>query len=175
MTDDQPSEMPPDDQLGEVLSGDEQPEMPSGMERRLVLQLLSYWREICGERRYPSFSDLNPDAISDIWPSCFAMEVGAELPNAVFRAIGEAYASHSSVSLDNLRASDVPDGNLVIHSIEFLAEVMAKGVPVSRGGEFVTDEGATVLFRSIMLPMSDDGETVSGVLGAANCRMISEG
>jgi len=45
-------------------------------------------------------------------------------------------------------------------------------VPISRGGEFVKYDGMKVLYRSIIMPMSDDGVTVSGLLGAASCREV---
>jgi hypothetical protein len=45
-------------------------------------------------------------------------------------------------------------------------------VPISRGGEFIKYDGMKVLYRSIILPMSDDGSSVSGLLGAANCREV---
>jgi hypothetical protein len=31
-----------------------------------------------------------------------------------------------------------------------------------------------VLYRSILLPMSDDGENIAGLLGAANFREVKE-
>ncbi len=45
---------------------------------------------------------------------------------------------------------------------------------MSHGDEFIKIDGTKVLYRSILLPMSDDGETISGVLGAANCREVLE-
>ena len=51
-------------------------------------------------------------------------------------------------------------------------EILSRGVPISRGGEFVKYDGMKVLYRSIILPMSDDGTVVSGLLGAANCREV---
>ncbi len=52
----------------------------------------------------------------------------------------------------------------------FAQEVIAKQVPISRGGEFMRPGGGKGLYRGIILPMSDDGITVSGLLGAANGR-----
>jgi hypothetical protein len=61
---------------------------------------------------------------------------------------------------------------LAAKAVEYFGEVLEKGTPISRGGEFTKDNGTLVLYRSILLPMSDDGETISGLLGGANCREV---
>ena len=38
--------------------------------------------------------------------------------------------------------------------------------------EFFKEDGTKVLYRSILLPVSDDGVTISGILGAVNCREV---
>jgi len=45
---------------------DSENDAPQGMERRLVLRLLTHWRDLAGEREYPSFSGLDPTAIPEI-------------------------------------------------------------------------------------------------------------
>ena len=73
-----------------------------------------------------------------------------------------------------MRVAEVPENSLAGKSASFHREVVEKAVPISRGGEFVKPDGSTVLYRSVILPMSDDGETISGLLGAANCRELAE-
>lgn len=149
-------------------------ELPKGLERRLVLRLLAHWRSLCEERRFPSFADLDPDEIPDIWPFSFVLEVLDDGEEPVFRAVGDELAACTGVPLANLRASEAPAGTLPAVAISYVDEVLAKGVPISRGGEFHKAGGTKVLYRSILLPMSDDGETISGILGAANCREVEE-
>lgn len=150
-------------------------EMPSGMERRLVLQLLSHWRRLCGEQALPSFADVDPAAMPDLWPNCFVLDVAGHRDDPVFRAAGAVYAAFADIDLCNRRLSELPRNTLAEKSTSYVQEVIAKEVPISRGGEFVNAHGTTILFRSIMLPMSDDGKTLSGLLGAANCREASLG
>ena len=148
--------------------------LPKGMERRLVLRLLSYWRGLCDGDRLPSFAAVQPIAMADMWPSCFVLDVAGHEANPVFRRAGEAFAAHVP-DLLNRRVSEVPANTLVHASVSYVGEVVAKAVPISRGGEFYKGDGTKVLYRSIVLPMSDDGETVSGLLCAANCREVREG
>ena len=70
--------------------------------------------------------------------------------------------------------TDAPEQTLISVTVAYAGEVLRKKVPISRGGEFFKPDGVRVLYRSILLPMSDDGETVSGLLGAANCREVND-
>lgn len=147
-------------------------EMPGGIERRFVLRLLAHWRNLCGERQYPSFADLDPAEIPDMWQNCFILEISGDNAVPVFRAMGEGLIENSKGPLLDRPISDALEDTLPGVAISYIDETLEKAVPVSRGGEFVRQDGTKVLYRSILLPMSDDGETISGILGAANCRNI---
>jgi hypothetical protein len=147
-------------------------EMPKGLERRLVLRLLHHWRDLSGERRFPSFEDVDPAQIPDMWPNCFVLDALGHRDDPVFRVVGDEIAKESRTGLVSLRISAVPKDSLMEQATSYLEEVMTKEVPISRGGQFVRDDGAHILYRSVLLPMSDDGETISGILGAANFRAV---
>lgn len=149
-------------------------ELPQGMERRLVLRLLAHWRSLCDDRDYPSFFDLDPSVIPEMWANCFVLEVFENGHEPHFRAMGDILAAHVDFSLINQPISTAPEKSLPCVAVSFLEEVLRKGVPISRGDEFFKDDGTKVLYRSILLPMSDDGDTVNGILGAVNCREVFE-
>lgn len=149
--------------------------LPRGMERRLVLRLLSYWRSLLrGGEAMPSFLAVDPSSMEDIWPHCFVLDVVGHEADPVFRQVGASFAAHSPIDLVGRRVSEAREGSLVHASVSYVHEIIAKAVPVSRGGEFRKQDGTRVLYRSIVLPMSDDGSAVSGLLCAANCREASE-
>lgn len=149
-------------------------DLPQGLERRLVLRLLAHWRSLCEERKFPSFADVDPDDIPDIWPFCFVLEVLDTSDEPVFRAIGGDLAAFTPKELTDRHVSEAPADTLPGVAISYVDEVLDKGVPISRGGDFFKTDGTRVLYRSILLPMSDDGEEISGILGAANCREIDD-
>jgi hypothetical protein len=148
--------------------------MPKGMERRLVLRLLAHWRTLCDDRDYPSFFDLEPAAIPEMWENSFVLEIFSDGDEPRFRAMGDVLASRVDFSLIDQPISMAPEKSLPGVAISFLEEVLRKGVPISRGDEFCKDDGTRVLYRSILLPMSDDGDTINGILGAVNCREVSD-
>ena len=84
------------------------------------------------------------------------------------------YSAISSSIARTRFSSPVNRATLAAVSVAYIDEVLEKGVPISRGGEFIKDDGLKVLYRSIILPMSDDGEAISGLLCAANCREVDE-
>lgn len=148
--------------------------LPKGMERRLVLRVLSYWRGLCDSDALPSFVSVDPAEMGDMWAHCFVLDVAGHEDDPVFRRIGESLAALSPVDLVNRRVSEATENELLRASVSYVREVIAKAVPISRGGEFYKYDGTKVFYRSIVLPMSDDGETVSGLLCAANCREVHE-
>ena len=146
--------------------------LPKGLERRLVLRLLSYWRDLCGDRAYPSFADVDPASIPDMWQWAFVIEVVGHEADPVFRHVGDGLVGFAEMPLTGVKLSAAPRDTLVSHAVSYVQAVIAKGVPISRGGEFMREGNIRVLYRSILLPMSDDGTTISGLLGAANCREV---
>lgn len=147
-------------------------DLPPGAERRLVHRLLAHWRSIRPEGALPRFADVDFSETTDIEPHSFVVNLDSETSAPVFGGIGEELAAHLEESLVGCPVSAAPDDCLPGAAISYIDEILDKGAPVSRGGELVTAGGTTLLYRSILLPMSDDGESITGILGAANCRVV---
>ncbi len=71
--------------------------------------------------------------------------------------------------------SQVQYATLIGSAVSYVPDVVAKRVPISRSGEYLDENGRNVLYSGILLPMSDDGSEITGLLGAANCRELSQG
>ncbi len=149
-------------------------QMLQGIDRRMVLQMLAYWRKLRGDRTFPSFEDVDPRAIAEIWVNVFVLDLAGYPDNPLFRLVGDSFTAFTGSPLRNIRISEVPANTLAAKSVSYYREVIEMGVPISRGGEFVKSDWTKVLYRSVILPMSDDGATISGLLGAANCRELAE-
>lgn len=150
--------------------------LSKGTERRLVLRLLNYWRDLLKDdqdfRLFPSFADINPTAIHDIWQHCFALDLHGHESGPVFRAVGAEFNEYFDGNLSNLPISQLDPDSLTALSSQYYFEVLDKCAPISRGGQIDVPDGPQILYRSLLLPMSDDGDTISGFLGAANCREV---
>jgi len=140
-------------------------------ERRLVLRLLAYWDDLRAARDYPRADDLDVEAIGDDWAHCFLLRIAGG-------PVGDSRVLHVGADLlgdlpDGAPATlaGVPDTALLHHAAGFAARTLEKGVPVSLGGEAALLDGK-VLFRSVLLPLSNDGLTIDHLLGAANSRPV---
>jgi hypothetical protein len=149
--------------------------LPDGIERRLVLRLLAHWRGLRGERAFPSFAALEPAAIADIWPHCFILEPAADGSGLVVGGVGDALDALFGRPLAGRPVAEIAAGSLPFMATGYVDEVLAKRAPVSHGGTFARRDGTRLLYRSILLPMSDDGATIYGLLGAMNCRHVVDG
>ncbi|MBK1670940.1 hypothetical protein CKO28_23285 [Rhodovibrio sodomensis] len=140
-------------------------------ERRLVLRLLAYWDDLRGDRDYPRADDIDASTIGDDWAQCFLLRLGrTRVGDSRVLSVGDGLLSDLP---DGVPATlrQVPETALLHHAAGFVQQTLDKGVPVSLGGEAVLADGKT-LFRSILLPLSNDGSTIDHLLGAANGRPV---
>jgi hypothetical protein len=141
-------------------------------ERRLVLRLLHYWRQIAGDRSMPSASNVAPDSIPDMWPNCFMLRFGAS-NEPVYDQIGSSFAPELANDLRGTPVGSTPVETLLRQATRYWDMVADKKVPISLGGEFRHRRGELILYRSIILPLSNDGARIDHLLGAANSRAVA--
>lgn len=141
-------------------------------ERRLVLRLLDYWRDARNERHWPAPDDFYPAAIPDLWDYCFVIDLGGASDGAerIFSYIGDYHRRIYDLDLAGVALTDADQNTLIGRAACYVDDVMSRSVPVTYGGEFVDSRGYGVLYRSIMMPLSRDNQTITAILGAANCR-----
>lgn len=136
-------------------------------EQRLVLRLLDRWRNLAGERPMPTVADVARLA-DDIRDDCFVLEDDAG--EFVFRFVGERQRALLESDPSGLRLSAIAGETLLGRAIAYRAQVIERAVPVSVGGQFVDKDGRTILFRSILLPLGENG--ISALLGCVNYRVV---
>jgi len=135
-------------------------------ERRLVLRLMAYWDDLRNEREYPTVNEIDPATIGDDWPNCFVLELAEPVSASRLRAIGENLLNGHGVETGT-QIADCPADTLLYQALKPLNRMLDKRIPMSIGGEAEIG-GTPTLYRSILLPLSDDEATIDHVLGAAN-------
>ena|SRR5260221_7539568 len=141
-------------------------------EKRLVLRVLGYWQLVRNLRQYPSFSEIDPAALGDDWAQCGLLRWDASAEDFRFAAIG-AGIDLPGKPLTGRTAAECPPDCLPGYALEDVERVLTKRVPVSFGGERTQDD-RVVLYRSIMLPLGGDDETIDGLLIGVNCKVVPE-
>ncbi|MFZ0693055.1 MAG: PAS domain-containing protein [Alphaproteobacteria bacterium] len=144
------------------------------MERRLVIRLLKYWRSLSDGERLPAQSNIDPHAIPDMWPNCAVLYVAGKEIDPEFSYVGTALSQAAGIELAGRKLSQTPADTLVSNGFSYFGQVLVKKVPITFGGEFVSPRGLKVLYRSIIMPLANDGERINGLLGAANCREVTQ-
>jgi len=147
---------------------------PTGLERRMVHRLLVHWREAQPEDgQFPSLDDFLARDLGDILPLIYVLEAagGAE---PMLERLGESYSGEAPADLAGRPLSSVPENTLLQQASRYFDKVMTKKVPITLGGEFTHANGATILYRSIIVPLRGGGENTYVLLGAANSK-VKEG
>ncbi len=142
-------------------------------ERRLVMRVLEFWERLRGARRFPSLSDVESAEFGADWANCFLIAVGVQPELSSFRYVGGHLLVPDWAEGAGHAVADCPHHSVLRHASSYMTKVIQKRVPISIGGNFQVDE-SRVLYRSILLPLSDDGTVVNFLFGAVNCRRVSD-
>ncbi len=140
----------------------------------MVHRLLEHWRDAQPDGGFPSLDAVLERDLGDILPSIFVLKVPADAGEPAFERVGESFAGDVSSDLTGRPVSAVPKGTVLEQAVGIYEEVLARKVPITRGGEFTHARGGTFLYRSIILPLSEGRGTIDFLLGAANSKTKEE-
>ena len=140
-------------------------------ERRLNMRLMAFWWDKRADRRFPSAKDFDPQELSDVWTHCFTLQPQEPCEKSAFHHVGETIAAMSGIDGAEITVDAISENSLLDHATRNVGEVLTQQVPVISSGEFVNEEGETVMYRSILLPLSQDQDTIDCVVGGARCKV----
>jgi hypothetical protein len=129
-------------------------------ERRLVWRVLRHWKEIADSGRFPRRDEIDPWISGEDGPNCLliAVESPIELSHFVVVGVNLAIALCPTDTLAGVLLSRLP------------RVVSARRGLIIEGG--ATLRGLAILYRSALLPLSEDGVDIDHVLGATNYRSL---
>jgi hypothetical protein len=129
-------------------------------ERRLVWRVLHHWKQITDGGRFPRRDEIDPWLQGEDGANCLLIAVESPIELSHFVAVGVnlAIALSSTDTLAGLLLSRVPR---VVSA--------RRGMMIEGGATF---RRVSILYRSALLPLSDDGVAINYVLGAANYRSL---
>jgi len=146
--------------------------MPNTLQHRYHLQLEQYWNSLRGTRPFPLESEVNPDEISDLWPSCFLVSIDdvtrrvgyrySYLGEELIKAYGED-ANHPDTVLRLLAAANAPMARK-------FDEVVKYGKPVIDESTFINLKHLDIKYRTCLLPLGTGDGMVTHVLGCMRWR-----
>lgn len=150
------------------------PDIAAGEHRRLTWRLLAYWEQQRGERDFPALADIESEKIHHIWPYCFVLDVSNYSGFPYFKYLGPALARYSGIFLSGPHDWS---HTLLKRAVHHYQEALTREAPVLVEEKLTLFDNQRLLFRSVLLPLSDDQRKVDHLLGAANgniCRPEAE-
>lgn len=136
-------------------------------------RLREYWDKLRGDRPFPKESEIDPDELEEIWPSCFLISI-----DDVTRRLGYHY-SYLGEDLVEAYGDDIrnPDIAMKLVSaaeapmIKKFDEVLREKKPVIDESEFINLKHLNIKYRSCLLPLGSHKGEVSHIIGCMRWRI----
>jgi hypothetical protein len=137
-------------------------------ERRLVSRVLRHWDERSSDR-FPGRSDIDPWLVGADWANCLLLALDPVLEQSRFVMVGDNLHPHASEVLDDKPITACPSDTFIHALLAHVPQCLNAKGPLSIAGN-ARHLGRPVLYRSVLLPLAEDGATIDGMLIAANYR-----
>ena len=137
----------------------------------MTFRLLSYWNRVRGTKLFPSLGEVSIGEITEIYHQTFTIQLGASEDEHVFSYFGPDLVSIFGHNYTGYTLTEALPSPIVNHTIGFYEKVIAERAPVSESSEFFS-EGFEIRYRSIILPLSSDGETIDFLIGTTNYKRV---
>jgi len=134
-----------------------------------LAKLRDYWSEKAGDRLMPSRSDLDPIIeIPEITPNIFLVDVEDDPPGFRYRLVGTEVADRYGRNFCGKRLDEIDFGDSHDTIRRDYEEAVRSGKPAYSRLQFeVETTNKLLLYERIVLPLSNDGETVNMLLCGA--------
>lgn len=123
------------------------------LERRLIVQLLSYWENKCNGRPMMAESEMDWSELEELAPDCFFIKITADDPAVEYEITMRGSEMHPQW----------PDSTQLKADIQ---SIVSKKSYIMDGQQLFDSDGSLLKFRICMLPLGD-GSKVSAILGGA--------
>jgi hypothetical protein len=147
--------------------------MPASVDdHRLTTRMMAKWTAITEGQRMPSRAEIAPEVFGDDWRFCTLIALDPVLTRSRLAYVGDIMRGTDWSEKGPQVLSDFADGSLLRLTAAKVPAMMAKRGPISFGGTGAHDNKA-MLYRAILLPVSENNSTIDHILGAINVRDIS--
>ncbi|MEM9878447.1 MAG: hypothetical protein AAF862_04115, partial [Pseudomonadota bacterium] len=137
----------------------------TGLERRMNIRAFDYWESLLDGRDFPAVAELDADIIAPFREHSLLIDFTRGYDAPVMRFVGRHLRAEASLRDLDIDLSDVPSGTLLSRLTNHYLEILANRAPIGFEAEFETEAGERVLYRGILLPLSDDGTTINFIYG----------
>jgi len=135
-------------------------------EKRITFQLHDYWVGLTNDRDLPTLRSLNPEDIAPYKENMVLIDLRDPEKEPTLQVIGTLLQKDLDQDLTLKGISEIPPDSLISRITEHYLEVILSKSPISFDTEVENRHHEKALFRGILMPFSDDGDTINFLLGA---------
>ena len=140
-------------------------------ERRLTTRVHAVWKKIAGSS-FPRRSQIDPTEFGTDWAHCLMIDLDQVPARSRFSHVGNALRDPSWPTFDRQSVSDCLEGTLLELVTRHIPRVASSKKPIIFGGA-ATHDDTKILYRTVLLPLSETGDRIDGLLGAISYRELS--
>jgi hypothetical protein len=158
-------------------AGPDLPLVPSldradGVERRACARALQWWRELAAPRRAPSSSQIGAAAAGELWPHLFLLRCAEDAADNRFEYAGAMLRSALGRDPTGLTLSIAWPGESIERALFLHKSCHDLLTPIDEAGRWNL-VGEDIVYRCILMPLSDDQRRPSHLLGAFSFRRLA--
>ena len=143
----------------------------SRVENRLVGKALKFWETVRRDRELPSAADLDHDGCPFGTDEIMVIQIGRTENDDRVVTAGANVTRALGRDPTGMPALDALPSSIDM-GLSFCRASVNLRKPMADVGRFFNKMGEEILYRSILLPVSDDGETVDRVVSAFSYKVV---
>ena len=141
----------------------------AGMERRLVVRLLTYWRNLGGGLGHVPEREAELSAqVGEDWDWCFLLDCRRDSYDPSVQFVGEGLIADFRDDPTDLAVSQIDFSTLLGKAAGRHSVAVERKLPVALSGSYGTSYGRDVLYRGVLLPLRDADGSFDYLLGAVS-------
>jgi hypothetical protein len=144
---------------------------PVTLDRRLTVRVHTVWKKSAGAG-FPRRAHIDPRDFGTDWAHCLMIDLDPVVARSRFAHVGAALRDPTWPTFDRQSVSECLEGTLLELLARHIPRVVAKRKPASFAGSAQHEDGE-ILYRTILLPLSENEDLVDGILAAIAYREVS--
>ncbi|MGD1876158.1 MAG: PAS domain-containing protein [Kiloniellaceae bacterium] len=129
--------------------------------------LFAYWQELRRGRTAPARADIDPSRIVPVLPHIGLFDVEENPRRYRIRLIGTRIVNWYGCDMTGRYLDELDFGTGPAFTFSTLDQVVDKIVPGYMSGEYTKQDGRTIRYERLYLPLSNDSKTVNMLIGAS--------
>jgi len=145
--------------------------MECSLDSRLTVRVLQVWKELA-TAGLAKRSQIDPRDFGPDWSNCFVIDLDPIVPQSRFSYVGNALRDLIPVTFEGKTFSELHKETLLKLLNPHILRVMTDKMPVKFAGSAAHDN-KDILYRTVLMPLSEIGDQVDGLVAATSYREIS--